>query len=102
MSTRPRRRRRVLFVAVLLVLHQLGNWGLATWDAGNHLLAGGSGRWIAVAAILPLLLLRLIVILVLPSLAAWWAADFLHAAGGAVVDKLSRQARRCAKSARRG
>jgi len=86
--------RRLLFVVVLVATHALGAWGLATWDAGNHLLAGGSGRWVAIAAMLAFFLLRLTVILVLPSLAAWWAADLLHAAGGAVVARLGREAKR--------
>jgi len=91
---KARVRRRVLFVVALIAAQALGAWGLAAWDVGNHVLMGGSGRWIAVAAMLAFLVLRLTVMLALPSLAAWWAADLLHTAGGAVVARLGRDDKR--------
>ncbi len=69
--------RRALLVLLVLLSHQASAWGLARWDAGDRLLAGGAERWLTGALLLAFFGLRLLSVVGLPLLASWWCASAL-------------------------
>jgi len=58
-------------------MHHLAGYGLAAWDAGDRVLAGGSDRILAVVLLLAFFVLRFVSVFVLPGLLAWWSVDWL-------------------------
>lgn len=69
--------RRALLVLLVLLGHQASAWGLARWDAGDRLLAGGAERWLTAALLLAFFGLRMLAVIGLPLLVSWWCADAL-------------------------
>jgi hypothetical protein len=68
---------RALFVLLVLLSHHASAWGLARWDAGDRLLAGGLDRWLSGALLLAFFALRLLSVVGLPLLVSWWCASAL-------------------------
>jgi len=71
-----RRSRRALFVALILLSHELAAYGLAAWDAGDRVLGGGAARILAVALLLAFFALRFVSVVVVPALLTWWTLAF--------------------------